>query len=116
MNKSIVLIFLFFFLTGSILAQNKSVKIIGKIIESTYKLPIEYATIALIDKTSNEAISGTITAADGTFSIKTDNHNIYLEISFMGYTSLTLNNLDFFNLDQRSLQNDVVNNCSCQKI
>ncbi|GAA4269649.1 outer membrane beta-barrel family protein [Hyunsoonleella aestuarii] len=95
MNKSIVLIFLFFFLTGSILAQNKSVKIIGKIIESTYKLPIEYATIALIDKTSNEAISGTITAADGTFNIKTDNHNIYLEISFMGYTSLTLNNLDF---------------------
>jgi hypothetical protein len=79
---------------GIILAQNQNIILTGKVIESNNKLPIEYATIALIDKNSNKPISGTISSEDGTFTIKTDNDNFYLEVSFMGYTTLTLRDLD----------------------
>ena len=80
-------IFLFFF--SNLYAQNETVKIVGNVVEVNSKQPIEQTTILLLDKTSREAITGTITAPDGTFSIKTQASNFYIEISFIGYTTKT---------------------------
>ncbi|KAA5823590.1 TonB-dependent receptor [Algibacter amylolyticus] len=68
--------------------------ITGKVLESNANLPIEYATISVIDTNSKTPLTGTITAEDGTFSLKTNETNFYIEVSFMGYESKTIKQFD----------------------
>ncbi|CAH8285789.1 outer membrane receptor for ferrienterochelin and colicin [Mariniflexile fucanivorans] len=101
-------------------AQQTSVEITGKVLESTNNQPIEYATISVIDHTTKKPITGTVTNANGTFSIKVETHNFYIEVSFMGYTTKRFNKEKFvgrkINLgtillseDQHALDEIVVN-------
>ena len=78
-------------------AQNTSVKIIGKVVESNNNLPVEFATIALLDTTSKQALTGTITAEDGTFTIRTNETNFYLEVSFIGFKTKTITEFEIKN-------------------
>jgi outer membrane receptor protein involved in Fe transport len=92
------LIFFFFFLGAiSISAQNKSVEIIGKVIENESKFPIEYATISILDNTTNKPITGTITNEKGDFSINVTASSFYIEISFLGFTSKVIKEYNVIN-------------------
>ncbi|SDW81026.1 Outer membrane receptor for ferrienterochelin and colicins [Lutibacter oricola] len=78
-------------------AQNSSIKITGTIIESVNNNPIEFATVAIFNKNSKKAIAGSVTDANGYFSINSTDSNIYIEISFIGFktkkvTSYTVKN------------------------
>lgn len=75
-------------------AQNKSVEITGKVIEAESKFPIEYATISILDNSTNKPITGTITNEKGIFSIDIKSSNFYIEISFLGFTSKTIKNFE----------------------
>ncbi|MDG1729742.1 MAG: TonB-dependent receptor [Algibacter sp.] len=81
-------------------AQNSEILISGKVVENDNKLPIEYATIALIDTLSKKPLTGTITTQDGTFTLKTSNANFYIEISFIGYETQTFKD---FKIEQNKI-------------
>lgn len=68
-------------------AQGKSIEIIGKVLDVSTNLPIEYATISLLDTNSNTPITGTVSNIDGYFNVSTDAKNFYIEISYIGYTT-----------------------------
>ncbi|WP_298494811.1 outer membrane beta-barrel family protein [uncultured Algibacter sp.] len=75
-------------------AQNSEILITGKVIEGKNQLPIEYATISLLDRDTNKPLTGTITSPDGSFNFKTSVSNFYIEVSFMGYKTESYKNLN----------------------
>ena len=82
------------FTLGFVTAQNAPILIKGKVLESNNKLPIEYATISLLDKDSNQVLSGAISAEDGTFKLKTNETNFIIEVSFMGFKTKTFSDFE----------------------
>ncbi|WP_308992736.1 TonB-dependent receptor [Mariniflexile litorale] len=90
----ITAIFVFFLgMLSPICAQNTLKKITGKVMEATNKQPIEYATIALIQNTTSTPITGTISDSNGHFAIETNATDFYIEVSFMGYASQLIKEL-----------------------
>jgi len=64
----------------------------GLLIDTTSKKPIEFATIALIDATSNQTLDGSIADEKGAFIIKNIASGSYiLEFEFLGYSKKRMN-------------------------
>jgi outer membrane receptor protein involved in Fe transport len=101
--QSFAFIFLCFYSITSY-TQN-DITIVGEVLENYTNLPIEYATIAVFDNNSKEAITGTISAEDGTFLLKTKASNFYIEISFIGYATKTISTVNIVNnkIDLRTI-------------
>ena len=70
-------------------AQNKTIEITGKVMDAVSNQPIEYATISILDKSTNTPITGTVSNMEGHFAVNTDAENFYIEISYIGYTTKT---------------------------
>jgi outer membrane receptor protein involved in Fe transport len=87
MSHKFIFITLLVFSFGLASAQNTPILIQGKVLESNNKLPIEYATISILNKNSNQPLTGTISGEDGTFQLKTNETNFLIEVSFMGFKS-----------------------------
>ncbi len=79
---------------GSLQAQNKNTTITGTVIESNSKQPVEFATVVLKDKQTNEPIAGATTQLGGTFEIKTDATDFYVEISFIGFENTKITDFE----------------------
>ncbi|WP_147676782.1 TonB-dependent receptor domain-containing protein [Algibacter pacificus] len=99
LHKTIVIL-LFFLGCLLINAQNSTIEITGKVIETDSKLPIEYATISILDSGTNQPITGTITNENGVFSIDVKASNFYIEISFLGFTTKTFKD---FKIENRKI-------------
>ncbi|MEZ5055420.1 MAG: carboxypeptidase-like regulatory domain-containing protein [Saprospiraceae bacterium] len=85
------LLFSVFFCLGNVaLAQNPTITIRGKVVESTNQNPVEFATIMVADAETGNALTGMTTDINGDFVVKTESDNFYLEISFIGFQSLTI--------------------------
>ncbi|WP_136466332.1 outer membrane beta-barrel family protein [Flagellimonas onchidii] len=69
----------------SIEAQEKSVEFSGKVVDKATGEPVAYATVMAADNNTKTAIVGTTTLEDGSFSLKTDASNYYIEVSFIGF-------------------------------
>jgi outer membrane receptor protein involved in Fe transport len=70
--------------------DDKDGKIQGKIVEASKKEAIGYANIGLFSATSNELITGAISAENGSFTIdKIAKGEYYLTIKFIGYNTFT---------------------------
>ena len=89
----------FFLFIGSILgnAQNKTIEIKGKVIETESKQTIEYATISILDSETKKPLTGTITNEKGIFSIDVKANNFYIEVSFLGFTTKTFKTFNIVN-------------------
>ncbi len=88
MKIDLVPIFLclsFFCIAQFGLAQNQSITIKGMVVESGSNQPVEFATVMVADKSNQKPIAGTTTDQDGRFSIKVDQHDFYIEVSFIGF-------------------------------
>ncbi|WNJ20439.1 outer membrane beta-barrel family protein [Pontibacter sp. G13] len=72
------------------IAQAQGIEFIGKIVTSPGNSPIEYATIRLLDASSNAPLAGTTTDANGEFSLQSPKEQVALEISFIGFESQTI--------------------------
>jgi len=81
-------------------AQDSGIRIRGQVVSSETKSPVEFATVGVYGKENREMITGTTTQVDGTFKLEVSRSEFYIEISFMGYKTLTIE--DF------SVQNDQV--------
>ena len=90
MHNNLVTVLLLCFGLSFVSAQNTQVIITGKVLESNNNLPVEYATISLLDNGSKKPLTGTITSQNGTFSLKTNATDFYIEVSFIGFETKTL--------------------------
>ncbi|MBJ6369260.1 outer membrane beta-barrel family protein [Snuella sedimenti] len=82
-------------LSGTIaFAQNQALKIIGRVIDAESQQPIEYATISILDRTTDSPITGTVSSSEGDFTLTTRASNFYIEVSFMGYNTLAIKTFD----------------------
>lgn len=88
--RNILTVYLFIIGISFSFAQNRSIEIDGKVVNSFSKTPIEFATVSIFDKVSKKAISGTITNAKGEFKITIASINFYVEVSFIGFTTKTI--------------------------
>lgn len=75
--------------------NNLSAQTTGKITDVLDNSPLEYATAALYSQNDKTLITGVITNSDGFFSIEDVKPGIYyLEVSFIGYQTKTILNID----------------------
>jgi len=66
----------------------------GRVSDRMSKKPIEYATVALFRESDSTLIAGCITDENGLFSLsKVEEGNYRLEIRFIGYKTLSLDNI-----------------------
>lgn len=66
--------------------QNKDITVKGKVLESTGKAPVEYATIILKDR-DNKIISGTSATDTGEFEVTVSQVPVLMEVSFIGFVT-----------------------------
>lgn len=69
-------------------------KISGTIIDGETNTPVEFATVALYDATTEKVVNGTVADGKGKFAItKIADGNYNVVISFIGYENQTISNL-----------------------
>lgn len=78
---------LFFFITLLTFAQQpgKKIHVTGKVIESTGKQPLEYATIAFTNTNNPKAIAGGITNNNGEFDIEVNPGVYNIKVEFISF-------------------------------
>ncbi len=72
---------------SSLSAQKNSFEITGTVLEKDSRQPIEFATVMLADKATKAAITGATTDMEGRFSLRSNSEEVYLEVSFIGFSS-----------------------------
>jgi hypothetical protein len=72
-------------------APKGSAKIVGYLLDSTDSKPVEFASVALINKTTGRPVDGTVADQVGKFTItKVAVGSYKLVASFLGYNSITI--------------------------
>jgi outer membrane receptor protein involved in Fe transport len=90
-TEHFLFLIVFLFHTVIAFAQKGTTTIKGKIVEGGVN-PIEFATILVADPVTQKPITGTTTLEDGSFTLETDASDFYIEISFIGFTTQTIEN------------------------
>ncbi len=72
--------------------QGGKVKVTGKITEKATKLPLEYATISLVNSTTNKITGGGITDDKGNFSFDATPGNYNVKVEFISFKPLEIKN------------------------
>ena len=93
--KRLSIIFSFLLFAASSYAQDAPFIIKGQIVESTSNEPIDYATAVVKEKGSGTIVNGTTTSEGGIFIIETKLSEVFLEVSFIGYNTVTIEDVNF---------------------
>ncbi len=91
--KKTLLLFCFAYCLIPIQAQQNSFEITGSVIDLATKQPIPFATILVGEKTTLQPLTGGTTMDDGSFTVLSPSDDIYVEISFIGYEPVRLENI-----------------------
>ena len=83
----------FIFSSGLLLAQKQALEIRGTIKEPQSQQPLEYATVVIKSNQTQNILTGTTTNEAGAFSLRTDSSDVFVEVSFIGYTTQTFKEL-----------------------
>lgn len=68
--------------------------ITGRIVESEFQVPLEYANVVLFDARTKEQVNGAMAVKDGLFTIKGVRPGVYyMEVKFIGYHLETIENI-----------------------
>ena len=94
--KKHVLVILFLGISNFIFSQDKDLEVFGSILEKETSQPIPYATVLIINKDGSQP-AGTTSNNDGNFTIKTSNKKFSIEISSMGFKTVTLTKFSIVN-------------------
>jgi len=87
--KYIVLIFILFFASVAVFAQNLSCA--GTVIDKTTNAPVQYATIRLLSLPDSLLYAGAITNEKGNFVINGISENNYIcRVSYVGYSTVDI--------------------------
>lgn len=87
---AVLFVFCFFQVQG----QSKGLTIVGTVTDSVDGLPIPYATIVAKSSITSSFIVGTTSDNDGRFSLQSDSTALFLEITYIGYTTKSIAQLD----------------------
>ena len=90
--KKTLLLFCFAYCLIPIQAQQNDIEITGSVIDQATNQPIPFATILVIEKSTLQPITGVTTTDDGSFTVASPSKDIYVEVSFIGYESVRLEN------------------------
>ena len=74
-------------------AQQNSLEITGSVIDLATKQPIPFATNLVGEKATLQPLTGVTTMDDGSFTVLSPSDDIYVEISFIGYEPVRLENI-----------------------
>ncbi|WP_299765073.1 TonB-dependent receptor [uncultured Dokdonia sp.] len=91
-----VLLLLFVFSLQAQSPQGKEITLSGKVQDKEGAIPLEYATITLINKRNPEAVNGGITTTNGTFSIKTPAGLYDIKIEYISFQPVVLKDQKLF--------------------
>ena len=92
----IILTLLFVSFSLSLFSQNlKEVTVTGKVFDKTTNQPLEYATVAFVNKIENRIETGGITDAEGSFSLPIPSGTYDVTFEFIGFEKLTIPNQEF---------------------
>ncbi|PHN06779.1 TonB-dependent receptor domain-containing protein [Flavilitoribacter nigricans] len=113
MNFKIILCFWFACLVlgpGNLIAQDQNIRITGTVLDGSSRQPIEFATVMVGNKATQQPITGATTGADGSFSVEVQTEDFYVEISFIGFASRKIEDFSVVDgavdLGELSLSND----------
>lgn len=87
----------------SVRAQN--VELNGRVVESSGEA-VMFATVKVVDPAADKMITGTTTDADGRFKVAVPNMDAHLEISFLGFTTIRIEDLSNADLENILLRPD----------
>ncbi|WP_242529681.1 outer membrane beta-barrel family protein [Psychroflexus sp. ALD_RP9] len=77
-----------------IIGLSQESKLTGKVIDKSQNFPLEYATISILNPTTNEVVEGGVTNTKGEFSLKVEKGTYNVKIEYISFESKTFNNLD----------------------
>ena len=80
---------------SSLQAQAPKFKIIGTVLEASSGQAIDYATVIIGDKDTQDVLTGTTTENGGKFELTTNKKNVFVEVSFIGYTNKKIEEINF---------------------
>lgn len=67
----------------------------GQVVEAGSNQSIDYATVTVFDKASQKIQSGTTTENGGKFTLTSKSRDVYVEVSFLGYTTKRIDDISF---------------------
>ena len=76
--------FLFFTFNSYAQSSSRTYEISGKVIDNELNVPLEYATISIVDVNDAQNVNGGVTNSKGVFNIEVDpgTYNIIVELFF----------------------------------
>ncbi|MEM1216323.1 MAG: carboxypeptidase-like regulatory domain-containing protein [Bacteroidota bacterium] len=95
MPKRYLLTLLFF--TSLCTCVSAQSVVTGRVVDKGSGQPIEFATVLIADATTGSGLGGTTTDPNGTFRLEAKTENVYLDISFIGYQTRRVSELNFSN-------------------
>jgi len=81
--------------TLSLISQDKNYMIYGTVVEAGTTQYIDYVSVIAMDVATEKMITGTTTANGGEFELSVPTDNVYLELSFIGMSPLTIDDINF---------------------
>lgn len=90
--KATLTLLLLVVLSLSLHAQHS---VTGRVLENSSRLPIDYATVVAIDTESGKTLTGTTTEDGGRFTLQVATQDIYVEVSFIGYSTKKITSIAF---------------------
>ncbi|MFY0654615.1 MAG: TonB-dependent receptor [Cyclobacteriaceae bacterium] len=94
MKLKLALLSLAILFGSSLFAQKNTIQVKGKVVDGNSNKALEYATIAILKPADNSLIAGGITDGNGDFTLKIPAEKFYLEVSYLGYNKLLLNDIE----------------------
>ncbi|WP_108805407.1 TonB-dependent receptor domain-containing protein [Aquimarina sp. Aq107] len=88
--RKCILVLLVVFIGFSSFAQQKEVKVTGKVIDKETNEPLEYATISFFSIKENKIVTGGITQTNGNFNIQVPAGVYNISIEFISFKTETL--------------------------
>ena len=92
MHKFLLALFLVGTTFLSFSQNSKEITITGNVFDKTTNQPLEYATVAFVNKAENRIETGGITDIDGAFSIPIPSGTYDITVEFIGFEKLTIPN------------------------
>ncbi len=88
--KWIQVLFIVLVSVNVLFAQKQQIEVSGKVVESESQQAIEFASVMILDKSTEDLLTGVTTAMDGTFKVEVNTTEFYVEVSFIGLEKKTL--------------------------
>lgn len=81
----------------TVLAQESTITVKGKVAEGQSNQPVEFATVMLGNAATKVPITGTTTDLEGKFELQASTKTFYIEVSFIGYQNTIIENFEVKN-------------------